>query len=80
MFSASDAHCQLRASCESTIPAPSHEYNTLFLMTEVFAGKTQALSPFYLPEWVQSPKVLKYPLPSPLILGMSPTCGLYYPC
>jgi hypothetical protein len=31
MFSASDVHCQLRASCESAIPAPSHEWNkTLF--------------------------------------------------
>jgi hypothetical protein len=50
MFSASDVHCQLRASCESTIPAPSHEIKHSFSMTEV-CGE----DPSNLPGWVQSP-------------------------
>ncbi len=78
MFPASDVHCQLRASCESTtIPAPSHEIKHSFSMTEV-CGEDPSIIPI-LPGWMQSPKVLKYPIPRPLILGMSTTCGLY-PC
>ncbi len=49
MFSASDVHCQLRASCESAIPAPSHEIKHSFLMTEVeVCGEDPSIIPILL--------------------------------